>query len=250
MHTTKDNEQLDIKRMIEVVLDRIVSIAVITLVFGLVFFAVSRYFITPKYESSITMYVNNRSDAISDNSETKTLASDITASQQLVPTYIEMLKSNSVLGEVSDLVEEETHQKYSESKIRKMMTAEAVSNTEIIKVSIRTEDATIARDIANAVAVVAEDKIPKFIQPSQVNIIDHAETSNSPVSPNVRNSIILGALIGLVLSVSVIILKEIFDVRVKSTDDLVGRFAYPVLGTIPEIYVSYDESAFDEDDES
>ena len=248
MNTTKDNEQLDIKRIVEVVLDRIVSVAVITLVFGLVFFAVSEYFITPKYESSITMYVNNRSDTINDDAATKTLASDITASQQLVPTYIEMLKSNSVLEEVSNIIEDKTHQKYSARKIRGMMTAEAVSNTEIIKVSIRTEDAAIARDIANTIASVAEEKIPKFIQPSQVNIIDHAEAANTPVSPNVRNSIILGALIGLVLSISVIVLKEIFDVRVKSTDDLVSRFSYPVLGTIPEIYISYDESSFEEEE--
>lgn len=248
MHNTKDNEQLDIKRMIEVVLDQIVSVAVITLVFGLIFFAVSKYFITPKYESSITMYVNNKSETINEINDTKTLASDITASQQLVPTYIEMIKSNSVLEEVSNLVEDRTHQKYSEKKIRNMMTAEAVSNTEIIRVSIRTEDAAIARDIANSIATVAEEKIPKFIQPSQVNIIDHAEASNTPVSPNVRNNIILGALIGLVLSVSVIVLKEIFDVRVKSTDDLVSRFSYPVLGTIPEIYVSYDDAAFDEEE--
>ena len=116
MNNTKDNEQLDIKRMVEVVLDRIVTIAVITLVFGLVFFAVSKYFVTPKYESSITMYVNNKSDSINDVGATKTLASDITASKQLVPTYIEMIKSNSVLEEVSNLVEEKTHQKYSEKK--------------------------------------------------------------------------------------------------------------------------------------
>ena len=63
-----------------------------------------------------------------------------------------------------------------------------------------------------------------------------------------RNSIILGALLGLVISISVIVLKEIFDVRVKSTDDLVARFSYPVLGAIPEIYVSYDDAAFDDDE--
>ena len=250
MHSTKDNEQLDIKRMIEVVLDRIVTIAVVTLIFGLIFFAVSEYFITPKYESSVTIYVNNRSKDINEAGVTKTLSSDITASQQLVPTYIEMLKSNSVLGQVSDIVEKKTKQKFSEKKIREMMTAEAVSNTEIIKVSIRTEEAALARDIADAVGQVAEEKIPEFIQPSQVNIIDKAETAHNPVSPNVRNNIILGAIIGFILSISVIILKEIFDVRVKSTDDLVARFSYPVLGAIPEIYVSYDDASFDDEDES
>jgi len=38
MNNTNDLEQIDIKRMIEIVLDRIVSIVVITLVFGLISF--------------------------------------------------------------------------------------------------------------------------------------------------------------------------------------------------------------------
>ena len=67
MNNTKDLEQIDIKRMIEIVLDRIVSIVVITLIFGLLSFALSKYFITPKYESSITMYVNNRRSTSYDN---------------------------------------------------------------------------------------------------------------------------------------------------------------------------------------
>jgi len=250
MNNTKDLEQIDIKRMIEIVLDRIVSIVVITLIFGLLSFALSKYFITPKYESSITMYVNNRRSTSYDEEsmETKTLSSDITASQQLVPTYIEMLKSENVLQTVSDTVEKRTGEVYTVRKIKEMLTAEAITNTEIIKVSIRTTDPAIAREIANAIAQVAPDKIQNFIERSDVKIIDGAKISNNPVSPNVRNNTILGALLGLVLSISFILLRELFDVRVKSTDDLVSRFPFPVLGTIPEIYVSYDDAAYSEDE--
>ena len=249
MNNMKDLEQIDIKRMIEVVLDRIVSIVVITVIFALLSFAVSEFLIVPKYESSITMYVNNRRNTADiENSETKTLASDITASQQLVPTYIEMIKSDNVLQEVADEVKEKTGEKFTVGKIKDMLTAEAVVNTEIIRVSIKTADARMAREIANTIADVAPDKIQKFIERSDVRIIDKAKISTSPVSPNVRNNTILGALLGFVMSISFILLRELFDVRVKSADDLVTRFQYPVLGAIPEIYVSYDDSLFDEDD--
>lgn len=249
MNTTKDMEQIDIKQMIEIVLDRIVSIVVITLIFGLISFTLSKYFITPKYESSITMYVNNRRSTSYEetSSETKTLSSDITASQQLVPTYIEMLKSNNVLQTVADTVEERTKEVFTVKKIKEMLTAEAVTNTEIIKVSIKTTDPAIAREIANAIAEVAPEKIQNFIERSDVRIIDGAKISNTPVSPNIRNNTILGALLGLVLSISFILLRELFDVRVKSADDLVARFSLPVLGAIPEIYVSFDDTAYSED---
>jgi len=246
MNTSNDIEQVDIKRMIEIVLERIVSIVIITIIFGMITFALSEFFITPKYESSITMYVNNRKSTAEEISETKTLSSDIVASQQLVPTYIEMIKSNNVLQEVCDVVKDKTGEKFTVGKIKRMLTVEAVSNTEIIRVSVRTTESVMAREIANTIASVAPDKIQKFIERSDVRIIDKAKLSTNPVSPNVRNNTILGALLGLVLSISFILLKELFDVRVKSADDLVARFGLPVLGTIPEINVSYDENAHEE----
>ncbi len=250
MNNTKELEQIDIKRMIEVVLDRIVSIVVITIIFGLLSFALSEFLLVPKYESSITMYVNNRRNATENSTETKTMTSDITASQMLVPTYIEMIKSNNVLQEVADEVKEKTGESFTVRKIKDMLTVEAVTNTEIISVSVKTTDPRMAREIANTIADVAPDKIQKFIELSDVRIIDRAKISTSPVSPNVRNNTILGALLGFILSISFIILRELFDVRVKSVDDLVTGFQYPVLGTIPEIYVSYDDSAAGEDDEN
>lgn len=249
MNNTNDLEQVDIKRMIEIVLDRIVSIVVITVIFGLLSYALSEFFITPKYESSITMYVNNRRGGIDETLETKMLSSDISASQQLVPTYIEMIKSDKVLQKVSDVVEEKTGEEFTVKKIKNMITAEAVANTEIIRVSVKTTDTAVAREIANSIANVAPEEIQKIIELSDVRIIDRAKISNTPVSPNVRNNTILGALLGFVLSISFILLKELFDVRVKSVDDLVARFNYPVLGTIPEIYVSYDESLYEDSDE-
>ena len=243
MNNSNDIEKIDIKQMVEIVLDRIVSIVVITLIFGLISFALSKYFLTPKYASSITMYVNNRRNvAESDVMETRILSGDITASQMLVPTYIEMIKSDNVLREVADQVEDRTKKKFSAGKIRAMMTVEAVSDTEIIKVSIRTTDPGVAREIADTIARVAPKKIQKFIELSKVQIIDEAKISSTPVSPNIRMNTIIGALLGFVLSISFILLKELFDVRVKSVDDLVNRFDYPVLGTIPEIFISYDES--------
>ena len=253
MNNTNDIEKIDIKRMIEIVLERIVSIVVITLIFGLISFAFSNYFITRKYESSITLYVNN-GRSFGENSggigQQKILSSDITASQQLVPTYIEMIKSNAVLDEVAEDVEKKTKKKYRAGSIRDLLTVEAVANTEIIKVSVRTTDPGIAREIAYTISEIAPGKIQEFVEGSEVKIIDAAKISGNPVSPDVRMNTIIGALLGFVLSISFILLKELFDVRIKLVDDLVSKFNYPVLGTIPEIYISYDDAYEDSEQEN
>lgn len=244
MNGLNDMEQIDIKKLIDIVLERIVSIIVITILFGLVAFGLSKYFLTPKYQSEITMIVDNRKSTTlyDSDAETKTLTSDITASQQLVPTYIEMIKSRNVLQAVADRVENTTGEKYTYNEIKNMTTASSVANTEILRVTVELSDAAMAREIAETIADVAPQKIQQFIERSDVKIIDNARISTSPVSPNTRNNTILGALFGMLLSLAFILLRELFDVRVKSADDLVNKFGIPVLGAIPEIYIAYDEN--------
>ena len=249
MNKSKDNEQqIDIKRMIEVVLDRIVSVIVITIIFGLVAYALSEFLFVKKYESSVTLVVNNEvieDETANEKSDKKTLASDITASQELVPTCIEIIKSDKILEYVSDEIERKTDKKYSAYKIREILTVE-----DIIKVSVLDPDTVIAREIANEIGKATEQQLKIYIPRSSIKVLDQAKVSSNPASPNVRNNTILGALLGFVLSIAFIILKELFDVRVKSSDDLVARFELPVLGTIPEIYVSYDDSLNADDSET
>lgn len=254
MSKSKDIEQLDIKRMIEIVLDRIVSIVIITIIFGLLSYGLSEYLIVKKYESTVSMVVNNRKDMESQEvlqtEENKTYSSDITASQLLVPTCIEIIKSDAILEEVAEDISKTTKKKLSAYKLRSMLEVEEVTNTYMIRITIENVDRVLARDIANKLGETVEGRMQEYIPLSTMTVVDWAKAANSPASPNVRNNTILGALIGFALSISVIILKELFDVRVKSSDDLVNRFNYPVLGTIPEIYVSYDDSANDEESET
>ena len=239
-------EQIDMRRIISILMDRIVSIVVVTLICGLIAFILSNYFIAPKYESEISMIVDNRKSTtiIEDSLESKTLSSDILASQQLVPTYIEMMESDNVLEEVATKIEKETGEKYSVKMLKSLITTEAVPDTEILKVYVKMTDAAMAREIAETIAEIAPEKIQHFIERSDVKIIDHAKISTSPVYPNVRDFTLWGCLIGFLLSISFILLREMFDVRVKTADDLVSIFKYPVLGTIPEIFVDYEETTY------
>ncbi len=253
MNNSKDNEQIDIKRMIEVVLDRIVSILVITIVFGLAAYALSEFFFVKKYESSVTMVINNEvaQDYLdpSKPTETKTNSSDITASQLLVPTCIEIIKSDAILEQVSTEIKNKTQEKFSVWDIKRMLTVEEIPNTYIVRIEVLNNDRVMSREIADSIGRATESNMQNYIPRSSIKVVDWAKLSSTPASPNVRNNTILGALLGFVLSISFILLKEIFDVRVKSADDLVARFELPVLGAIPEIYVSYDDSSNDEESE-
>jgi capsular exopolysaccharide synthesis family protein len=64
-----------------------------------------------------------------------------------------------------------------------------------------------------------------------VNIIDPAIVPSSPISPNVRKNIMLGAIVGLALGVGLVLLRSYLDVRVRTPEDL-KRFGYVTLSAI------------------
>ncbi len=64
-----------------------------------------------------------------------------------------------------------------------------------------------------------------------VDIVDPAIVPGSPVSPNMRRNIMLGAIVGLALGVGVVLLRSYLDVRVRTPEDL-KRFGYATLSAI------------------
>ncbi len=64
-----------------------------------------------------------------------------------------------------------------------------------------------------------------------VDIVDPAIVPGSPVSPNVRKNIMLGAIVGLALGIGIVLLRSYLDVRVRTPEDL-KRFGYITLSAI------------------
>lgn len=225
-------EKFNIKQMAEVFLVNIKFIVAVTLFFVVAAFVYSEAMVIPMYRASVSLYVNNIDSNM--KFEDKMLGSDISASQMLVPTCVEIIKSNRMLNKVADNDE----LTYSAAAIGRMISTTTVEETEIFRVTITCNDPDVAAKIANTFAKVAPDVISEVIDASSVKIIDYAIPSNVKVSPNVSKNTILGFLIGLVLSCAFIALREIFDVRIKNESDIEKEFSYPILGIIPRIGIS------------
>lgn len=229
-------EKFSMKQMAEVLLANIKFIVAVTMFFVVAAFIYSEAMVIPMYKSSVSLYVNN----IDSNTkfENKMLGTDITASQMLVPSCVEIVKSNRMLNEVARVAKEEEMLVYSPAAIGRMLSTEIITDTEMFKITITCNNPEIAAKIANTFANVAEREISKIITASSVTVVDYAVPSNEKVSPNVTLNTILGLLIGLILSCAFIALREIFDVRVKNESDLEKAFDYPILGVIPRIGAS------------
>lgn len=55
------------------------------------------------------------------------------------------------------------------------------------------------------------------------------------IRPNLPVNMLLGALVGIVLAVSVILIINFYDVKIKSEDDIREKFDVPVIASIPDV---------------
>ncbi len=223
-------EELNLKRLVEIIFKHISMIIAVTLITGILSIIYSETMIVPEYESKVTIYVSNKKPGQSSQIN----SGDIATSQMLVDTYVVIIKSDRVLSNVAKRLEEEGIGSYHPNQLRTMITAESVDNTEVLEVTVRDTDRVNTFMIANILAEVAPDEISYYLEGSSVKVVDYA-SAGSKVSPNIQNNMIIGLALGLLLSCIFVVLKELFDMRIKNEDELEQWFKLPILGIVPDI---------------
>lgn len=217
--------ELNLRELIAVIVRKLWLIVLSAVLVGAIAFLYTAKFVTPLYKASVTIYVNNtiygEKDGITSN--------DLTTSQKLVTTYMQVIKSNSFLSKVS----QELDNKISTEKLAASLTTQTMSNTEMFSVVISYSDPKIVTQIANTIAELAVVEIPKVVDGSSSRIVDYAEEPTKPYFPSYSKNVMLGACIGAMAVIIVLVVQMLMDLHIKGEEDL-GKFSdAPVLGYIP-----------------
>lgn len=222
----KENSGMSIQEVTKLLLHKIWLIILWLIIGGSTAYAISAYLLTPTYSSNVSMYVNNTNAA-----ESTLSINDLNVAQQLVTTYIEILKSDTVLDKVIDKL----NLSYSTSELRKMISATGVSDTEIFNIEVTATNPEEAADIANTLATVLPEESIKVVQAGGVKLIDEAKPDYDAVSPNIGINTLIGILVGVILCIMFIILRRLLDTKVRSEEDFEEKYDIPVLGIVPNM---------------
>ena len=226
INESRDVLEIDLWKLLLLYLRRWRLIVLCGLAAAVVALVYTANFITPLYRASVTVYVNS----VKANQQVDYIsASNLATSQQLVNTYVNIIRSDTVLEKVV----ENAGLEYSAAQIRGMMTAAQVDETELFTVFISHPDPEMAARIANAVANVAPGEIEEFVEGSSTKIIDYAKVPTSRYTPSYRKNTLLGGIVGVFLALLYVTLLYLLDVRIKSEEDLTQLFDLPMLGQIP-----------------
>lgn len=225
--------EIDLQRLFNVLMKKAWIVAVAAVVCAVLTFVGTFLFITPKYEASAMFYVNNNSLSLGETTLSIT-SSDISASKSLVNSYIVILGTRETLVDVIDYAG--VNRTY--SQLKKMIAAEAVSSTEIFRVTVTSPDPQEAENIADAIAYVLPKRIGSIIEGTSAKVVDAAVLPTQSTSPNYTKNTVIGFVAGLALAALLIVLKELLDISIHKEEDIAQCGRYPVLASVPDMHTT------------
>lgn len=223
VNVQNEEVEIDLKEIMFLILDKLVVILLVGILVAGFAFLGTKFFITPKYQSETSIFVMNK------NEEATVNASDYAVSNYMTQDYATLITSRSVMEQViADLGLD-----YTVSTLTDMISVENVTDTRIIKIIVTDTDAEKAREIADSVREASAIRIKEVMGIEEVNVVDSASLSASPVSPNVMKNVIIGGVLGIILAVVVVVIRHITDDTIKTPDDIERYLGISTLASIP-----------------
>lgn len=223
--------KIDVLKILNGMVRRIGLIIIAMLLCGVIAFSWSAFFISPLYESTVLLYVNNSSFSVGATNFSIS-SSEISAAKSLVDTYIVILKTRMTLNEVITAGELD----YSYEELKDMIEAESVSGTEVFSITVTSKDPQEAEHIANTIGLILPDKIADVVEGSSVRIVDYAVVPANKASPSISKYTMVGLILGFLVSCAAIAVIEIRDDKIHSEEYLLTNYQnIPLLSVIPDL---------------
>ncbi|HEM5984833.1 TPA: capsular biosynthesis protein CpsC [Streptococcus suis] len=197
---------------------------IITALFGAgIAFVYSSFLVTPQFDSTTRIYV------VSQNVEAGAglTNQELQAGTYLVKDYKEIILSQDVLSRVKTelgLVDD----------ISDKITVSIPVDTRIVSITVRDADPNESARIANSLRTAAAQKIIDVTKVSDVTTLEEAVPAEQPSTPNTKRNIAIGILAGGMLAVSLILIVEVLDDRVKRPQDVEEVMGMTLLGVVPD----------------
>lgn len=271
----QNNEEvtIDLRRLFILIKKHIISILIWMIGLGLIAYGVSEYVLVPKYTASTQLLVNRKTadanqayanqqadinavttykDIITSNvilkGASKYLANPVTLVKKATPAKKAVYKTNdgtrtlvkkAVKAKPAVYKRESKSYSVSANELASAVSVTTTTSSQVFTLSATAETPAKAQAIANAVAKEFKEQIPKIMDVNNVTIV--AEASKGTKSfPKVSMFTAIGVLAGLVISLLIIIIKDLSDTTVREDSFMTNELGLTNLGEIAHITMPKD----------
>lgn len=221
-------EEISLHDILDMLKENWKFIVILTLSFMIVVSVFTIFFMDKEYSSYTTLMIGKPEGYSESNSNAN--YNEVLTNQKLVGTYSEIAKSKSVVSKV----EGNLNLELTDNQLSKMIDVTSVNDTELIKITATDKDPVQAASVANETAKVFMDNIAGLMKINNLQVVDAAEVNPTPVSPNLKLNVAIAFLLGVVVSVFIIFIREMLNTSVKSVDELKELVdGVPIVAVIP-----------------
>ena len=215
--TLGDLWEIFVRHIIPIILAAILCVSVL--------FVYSNVFVTPKYNSTATLYVLKQ-DKTSDYVYTQ---SDFTLALNIVNDCTYMLKSHTVL----DSVISELGLNMSYKQLYDSISTSNPDNTRVLEVSVRTNSNAESKRIVDCLCHTASEKITAAMGMDQVNVYASGTMEDKPCNTVSMSKYAIAGIAGAVFVYAVYLIAFMLDDKIKTEEDVAKYLGLSVLGEIP-----------------
>lgn len=225
--STERNEEIeiDLSRLWKELKKKIVFIILVGVIGAVIALLATTLLMTKQYSSTAKIYLRpNVTEAGTVDYNT------LTANSKMVNNYISMIQGDTVLEKVETKLGLEER---GEDFVKNSLSVSNVSDSEIILVTSKTDDPELSRDIVNTTVNEFFEYTKDKLDIKNLVILDQPKAEETPVSPSLKTNVAIGALLGVMVSGGIVVLRFLLDKRLHTKDDVESYLGIPVLAEIP-----------------
>ncbi|MGE7905338.1 YveK family protein [Peribacillus sp. NPDC094092] len=220
-------ETISIKDIFKTLKKRWKLIMLLTLIAALISGTISYFLLTPVYQSSTQILVNQK------QSENQLDSNQIRSNIDMINTYSVIIKSPAILEKVIDKLELEQ----SVDQLSEKITINSQENSQVFSLAVQDSNPSEAVEIANTVSETFQKEIKDIMNVDNVSVLAKAEIKDdpTPVKPNPLLNIAIAVVVGLMAGMGLAFILEFMDNTIKDEDDIERLLELPILGSIQKI---------------
>ncbi len=205
-----------VKKHLRLVIALPLALALVTALYGYIF-------MPNMYTASTSVYVLTKGQSSSGITST-----DLSASQMITNDVAALVKSSRVQGLAAADAGLDSLSGYK-------ITVESTTNTRIITISVTGTSPQTVAQIANQLAATADNIAQEVMDVQSINVIDEARVPVNPSGPRRLVYAAVALLAGLFLAIAIIVIADMANTRVRTSEEAAELLGLPVIGRMPSI---------------
>lgn len=221
-----EETEIDLMELIYVMLRKWWMILVAALLGATIAVGVTKFVITPMYQSQAMIYVLTKTTSV-------TSMVDLQIGDAITEDFKIIATSKPVIDMAIEEIEKTQDVTFTRKEILDMLTVTNITDTRILNIEALSDDPEYACWVANAVADATATRMKEIMQSDPPTTVERAEVENIPVSPSLLKNAALGFLLGAILVCGILVVQFILDDTLKNEDDIQKYIGAATLGMIP-----------------